>query len=240
MTNETLYDILQVSKTADSDIIDAAYARLREKYQDNETGSKVIKMAYDTLSDPVRRVNYDQRFKSQSIPSRRAYRIPVGSMADSWWRSSTVSCAAILIAAIISLGMVLNYAKHRKEVSTVSEVINNDARRVETERVYVDRAMDNQDRQTDLQREALERSAERARAEQERLAAETEARIAQQNERLRLQREQQEFSMQQRLNAERRLQEDRARILALDRLERDRRELCRLERYRYNRTFSCP
>ena len=46
--------------------------------------------------------------------------------------------------------------------------------------------------------------------------------------------------MQLRSNAEQRLQEDRARILAQDRLERDRRELCRLERYRYNRTFSCP
>ena len=30
MANETLYDILQVSKTADIDIIDAAYTRLRE------------------------------------------------------------------------------------------------------------------------------------------------------------------------------------------------------------------
>ena len=240
MANETLYDILQVSKTADIDIIDAAYMRLREKHQDNEAGLKVIKMAYDTLSDPARRVNYDQRFKSQTIPSQPVYRSPVGAIEEIWWRSSKVSYVAILIAAIISIGMYLNYAKHKKEVGVVSEVIINDAQRVDNERVYIDRSMDNQERQTDIQREAVERAAERARAEQDRLAFETEARIAQQNERLRLQREQQEFAMQQRLNAEQRLQEDRARLLAQDRLERDRRELCRLERYRYNRTFSCP
>ena len=84
MANETLYDILQVSKTADIDIIDAAYTRLREKLRDNEAGMKVIKMAYDILSDPARRFNYDQRFRSQTIPSQSVYRSHSGTMDDSW------------------------------------------------------------------------------------------------------------------------------------------------------------
>ena len=245
--NKTLYELLQVSPSADIDVIDAAYARLRQKHHDNDVISKAIKVANDTLSDPLRRANYDQRFMSR-MPSHTGYHGGFSDTGDAWWRSPAFSreiifvalvAAITLIAISVGSGSYLSYTKHEKDTVVARAVVSNDSRRVDNERVSIDRSMDIQERLADIQKETLERNVELARIEQQRRAAETDAMITHQNERLRMQREQQQFAMWQQQNVEQRVQEDRARILNRERLDRDRRDLCLMERYRYNRVFSC-
>ncbi len=60
----TYYDILGVSKTASQDEIKKAYRKLAMKHHPDKGGDehkfKEISVAYDTLSDPQKRIEYDQ------------------------------------------------------------------------------------------------------------------------------------------------------------------------------------
>lgn len=67
MVKKTLYDVLQVSRNADPEIIKAAYKSLAQRYHpdkntdnpDAEKHLKEIDRAYEVLSDPVKRAGYD-------------------------------------------------------------------------------------------------------------------------------------------------------------------------------------
>lgn len=67
MAKKTFYDVLQVSRNADPEIIKAAYKSLVQRYQpdknpdnpDAEKNLKIINRAYEVLSDPVKRAGYD-------------------------------------------------------------------------------------------------------------------------------------------------------------------------------------
>lgn len=70
----TLYDLLEVSPNASPEVIKAAYRQLALKYhpdqqpdararQQAEERMKQINAAYDVLSDPVRRAEYDRQLR---------------------------------------------------------------------------------------------------------------------------------------------------------------------------------
>lgn len=67
MTKKTFYDVLQVSPSADREIIMAAHSSLAQRYHpdknpgnlDAEKYLKIINRAYEVLSDPVKREGYD-------------------------------------------------------------------------------------------------------------------------------------------------------------------------------------
>lgn len=67
MAKKTFYDVLQVSPSADPEIIKAAYRNLCQRYHpDKNPGNseaekilKIINRAYEVLSDPVKRAGYD-------------------------------------------------------------------------------------------------------------------------------------------------------------------------------------
>lgn len=67
MAKKTFYDVLQVSRSADPEIIKAAYKSLVQRYHpdknpdnpDAEKNLKIINRAYEVLSDPVKRAGYD-------------------------------------------------------------------------------------------------------------------------------------------------------------------------------------
>lgn len=62
MTQPTYYDILGISLSADTEIIDAAYHALTKKYKNNPNATHrlvQIRQAYETLSDPIKRADYD-------------------------------------------------------------------------------------------------------------------------------------------------------------------------------------
>lgn len=70
----TLYDLLEVTPNASPEVIKAAYRQLALKYhpdkqpdararQQAEERMKQINAAYDILSDPARRAEYDRRLR---------------------------------------------------------------------------------------------------------------------------------------------------------------------------------
>ncbi len=68
MPSATLYEILSVAPTADKEELRAAFLRLSKKMHPDAGGSDVLfarlKDAYDVLSDPVRRAEYDRSLTS--------------------------------------------------------------------------------------------------------------------------------------------------------------------------------
>jgi DnaJ-domain-containing protein 1 len=75
---KTLYDLLEVSPNASPEVIKAAYRQLALKYhpdkqpdarsrQQAEERMKQINAAYDILSDPVRRAEYDRQLRQGII-----------------------------------------------------------------------------------------------------------------------------------------------------------------------------
>ena len=68
---EDLYEVLQVGRSADQDVIRAAYRALAQRLHPDRNSSpqaaermKQLNQAYDVLSDPVRRAAYHRRIDS--------------------------------------------------------------------------------------------------------------------------------------------------------------------------------
>lgn len=80
MTKKTYYDVLQVSPSADPEVIKAAYRSLAQRFHpdknpgnpDAEQNLKIINRAYEVLSDPAKRVSYDAALKEEDQNSSTA------------------------------------------------------------------------------------------------------------------------------------------------------------------------
>ena len=77
MTTEDLYEILQVHPRAEPEVIQAAYRRLSQKYHPDVSESseaerkmKVLNAAYEVLSNPKRRAEYDRQRSIKAPPKR--------------------------------------------------------------------------------------------------------------------------------------------------------------------------
>ncbi len=147
----------------------------------------------------------------------------------------------------------MNYSKHNKEVSVSRAATSNDSRRVDNERVYVDRSMDNQARAVDNQGRAVDNvgqalhrnanvqdkiEARRAR-ELEVITARSQEESSRRDEAIRLAKERQEVQLSSARANEQRRKEDYDRRVAQQQSARDRAELCRLEQQNYGRNISC-
>ena len=83
-SNEDLYQILQVDPAATQEEIQAAYRRLAQQYHPDTNPSpqaddmmKKINHAYEALSDPLRRSEYDQsRASSSQVPVQDPVSLP--------------------------------------------------------------------------------------------------------------------------------------------------------------------
>lgn len=103
------YAILQVSPTAEPEVIEAAYRRLARKYHPDVNRSPEARLimtdlneAYEVLSDPLKRKEYDAQ--RESIPLRdRIYTEAKATPRSVWWRWIAVVPAAIIAAVLMSL-----------------------------------------------------------------------------------------------------------------------------------------
>jgi curved DNA-binding protein CbpA len=78
------YEILSVSRNADLSIIKSAYRTLANKYhpdkcEDNlkenaEEKIRLINEAYEVLSDPIKKSEYDQKIKNSKFARPRTYK----------------------------------------------------------------------------------------------------------------------------------------------------------------------
>ena len=86
MAETTLYDILELSPTAGLDEIKAAYRRLSTQVHPDRGGSgalfRLVREAYETLSDDNLRAEYDRSGIRSGGPPRRARREDGGSDLD--------------------------------------------------------------------------------------------------------------------------------------------------------------
>ena len=97
------YDILQVSPNADPDVIQAAYQRLARKYHPDRNSDpssvhqlQLLTNAFEVLSDPVRRQQYDDEWRSyQRAQADLAPATATGPFDPPAWLTGAVGGAVV-------------------------------------------------------------------------------------------------------------------------------------------------
>jgi len=256
VSKRSLYDILQVSRMASSDVVTIAYQKIKAdlgsaaQRGDMDARNEMIFVdeAYAVLSSPVRRRDYDERLAEETAqPVRSAsprMREPEhvaqesGSIFLEWWHSGVT--AKLMVAGVVLAGFFVAYqftgqkGQHRLEERRIdvesvkaTGVVDNDAYRAKTERIGVEGTLEVQDKY-------LDRSYELAKQREDRYTAESEqrARRQQQQEEARRQREE-EYQKRQDQRMEQMRQDTAKRDeerQARERVEGQKRELCGIYR----------
>ena len=231
---KTLYEVLQVSRSANERVIAAAYqarlAALGSSAAPEVVAEKaVLRDAYAILSDPVRRTLYDQKLREDAMRAMASGsdlppRVPASATLAPALASSSSSPLAwmigIAILAAVGIGGAATYwnHKHAQEEARIEE-----ARRVEQKRLAEEAAQrerENQDwaktqyeqRQKDMEMRRWEAQRDRDRATSERYARQAT------------------YDEQRRIAAERRAEYERQH-LEQQNLYRQQLELQRQQRY---------
>lgn len=120
------YEVLEVSPNASDEIIKAAYKNLIKKYHPDNTGNikddeKIIeiKEAYDVLSDPKRRKEYDEFIKERTIYS--ANNKSIRNTRDSNNKSGKrkrVFLGIIILCVLIWGVNNIHFGKEKMEIAT--------------------------------------------------------------------------------------------------------------------------
>jgi curved DNA-binding protein CbpA len=228
---KSLYDVLQVSKLAELEVIEAACQRLISKFEadhslEAQNQLKFIRHAYEILSDPAQRAFYDQNLKEPVIQPKKLapnseiytsqYKSDFAESFDSWWSSSKVTW--IIVAAVALIGFSL-YTKHTGEKNKV-EIVNT----IETTRRQADEF--NAVNQTTLVTGAVDvaqQQEERRRIEMQYRADENARMIDLRRRELESRLESQRLDQQARLEAQRKQQADRDQRAEDQRIEREKR-----------------
>ena len=241
MAERTFYDILEVSDTASSETIQAAYERLAAKFDPAKTGNAdnaaarlqydAIRQAYLTLANADSRAQYDRKLHLRTFTAPR-----LATVVDSFW-----TLPKMIITGVIVLAIAGFYFKHEREQARI------DAERA----VAVAKAREAEEKtraEAETERLAMQRESERERAERMEAARARRERDADIN---RVQRDvsnseynNRTYSSSNRTQVQndeyrKRAEEAQAAAAARQQLARDRAELCRIERERYGRSLSC-
>lgn len=203
----TLYDVLQLSHTAERDVIESAYTKLKAKHQsvhtpesDNEL--KFIQHAYETLINPEKRKSYDERLAEEDSFQRHTTTYTNSVSSKAWWESPVVATA--LFALLVIFGVKL-YLGHSEEKEKIQINADSSTKHLDNEKTLVDGVVNNQSKaidnsantsnkilaaaQADAERRRLDADIQRQQAELNRQAALEDAK--QRMEQQRQQREQQ-------------------------------------------------
>ena len=247
MAERNFYDLLEVSNTASSETIQAAYERLAVNFdpaQESNAGNaaariqyNAIRQAYLVLNNAESRAQYDRKQQLRTFT-------PTATVeAGPFW-----TLPKLLVVGVILLGMAGFYFKHQKEQA-----------RLEAEKmIAVAKAREAEEKakaEVEVERMAILRENQRERAERmeaSRLRRERDADVRQFQRDARVNEinnrvySSLDRSQTQREDYKRRADEDRvkreeaqAAMAARQQLSRDRVELCRIERERYGKSISC-
>lgn len=261
---KSLYDILQVSSSADVEVIQAAHSKLQEKLKnisgaDAENERKLLQMASDTLSDADKRRRYDQersardpeRPASQPAPatvaSPVAYRSEWADTFMEWWSSPKMTALVTAAAVLVGLGLYLNYSKEDRKTAVTSEKVSNekikiekiDAGRVENERVFIDRVIDTANKEIDYSKDVAHRVLDQRQQQIDHSRRLTEQRMEMERQRAEVQQQTLTQNKQRMEEMRQRQLDAQAEAAARARHQQERTELCRIERERYGRSISC-
>lgn len=131
MTNQTYYDILGVAPSADIEIIIVAYHTMEAKYSklahqpEHAHMLGMVKQAYEVLSDPAKRADYDAWLRMNRIggstvpqyappvhnttiyqtPQEPVYRTPKRSNVWAWIAGLGLALVAVIGLAMVFLGL---------------------------------------------------------------------------------------------------------------------------------------
>ena len=248
MGERTFYDILEVSNTASSETIDAAYQRLAARFDPGKEGNAgdaaarmqydAIKQAYLTLTNADSRAQYDRKLQLRAFaPVRQVEAL------EPFWTLPKMIIAGVLVLCI---GGFYHVKQQKEQVRLEAERVIAVAKGKEAEEKAKAEAEQRLAMQIESERERAERN-EAARLHHEREAdlrqMQRDIRVSEINNRA--------FSAADRAQAqsedykkraeETRIKREEAQAAAVTRqqLARDRAELCRIERERYGKTISC-
>ena len=248
MAESTLYDVLEVSNSASSETIVAAYERMAEKFDPakeanaNKPHARVqfdaVKQAFLTLGDAEKRAQYDRKLMMRSFTPIR----PVETLEPFW------SVPKMIIVGVIVMGVSGFYFKHQKERARIEAdkvIAVAKAREAETKA----RAEAEGERMA-LQRERERERTERMEATQQRRERDADVGQYQRDNRVNdltnraytsVDRDQARRDDSAKRSEDMRIRREEAQAAAASRqqLARDRAELCRIECDRYGKSLSC-
>lgn len=180
----TYYDLLGLVPEADLEAISAAYLRLSRELSDSDEAEdavrlRVIKRAFEVLSDPARRADYDAGLRAQPGLTFRT-EMP-GEMDAMLVRSkrNPVRMLLTIIATLMIVGLVLQVGVMFNAYKRVNEPVGSDPSSPAADKVYLQdfyqtygiRAASREEAElllADMQRkEAASREADNQRRQQE-------------------------------------------------------------------------
>jgi curved DNA-binding protein CbpA len=143
VSEENLYRIVQVDPSAEGEVVDAAYRRLARKYHPDSGGDSAdeermrsLNRAYEVLSDPAKRRDYDSSLAPQRGPAatREVARDAPGPPTDWVWqdRSNTVRERAPVSPGDPSALAALEGATIRAQDGTYLGLISSDSWRADS------------------------------------------------------------------------------------------------------------
>jgi curved DNA-binding protein CbpA len=237
MASKTLYDILEVSLNASPDSIRAAYERLSAKFPENsaipavQLQGKAITEAYLTLSNPVRRTQYDKRLAVRSQPVLQN----VESIEPFWTVPKLIALAFIVI---VVGGYYYKYSKEEARLAAEKAIAI--AKAKEAEEKAKAEAEQQQFELAKQREEALQDAQQRRDRETALRQANIGQRMNQiQNDFSARSKALQDRMAQQQQQQQQQREEAQAAAAARQQLARDKAELCRKERENYGHAISC-
>lgn len=141
----TYYDLLGVSQHADLAEISAAYVRISRELVANapeqQSGAdfqlKLLKQAYEVLSSPTRRSDYDAGLVTRGeVPSLIDTQLEAEAVRESAKRSP-IRRLLTLIAAVMIIGMILQMSTMYMAHQRTKSLINVDGTSVLAEKAYL-------------------------------------------------------------------------------------------------------
>lgn len=182
-----LYYTLEASETASAETLQNLFEQRRDVLlqliaagdQGARSSLWALNQAYETLSNPARRLAYDRELKAKKfadlgIPPAQSKK----SFQPSWHANFLVGL--LVVSALVGAGLAISRANKKDEVAAklyqASQQSANDAVRAETERLRVEASIESQRKRAENDRSF---SAERAVEEQQRIDART--RLAQES-----------------------------------------------------------
>lgn len=225
---KTLYEILEVSEDAGDEAIQAAYARLRRKCQDDETPEQIIfiRDAFQILSHPAKRKAYDESRKPKAPPPTKIH----------IHEERPVPFKLIgILGLVIALGGWY-YTESNRELEKIR--LESVARLAKEQRELEEARLEQWKAEQQSQDEFRQKQLEYQKSLAEQRQRNEDSRHSDQ-----LQRQQAQIERQKQYDEERRKlsekreaerREDRERRLAEARIRKDKAELDRIYRERYN------
>jgi len=233
MAGKTLYDVLELSSTASSESIRAAYERLSAKVDPGRPEnanrpeirllSDAVKEAFLTLGNPTTRAQYDKKLVSRSQP-------PVEILEESEPSWTIPKLTALVLIVIIAFGFYFKNKREENRLAAEKAIAAAKAKeaeetaKAEAERTRLELVKQQQDRMLDEQQRRERDMALRQFSSQRSTGDRSD---------------QQRMQQERMADQQRQREEAQATRAAALQAAREKAELCRIERQRYGRAISC-